>query len=428
MKNLSYILFVALLLLCLSGCEFSTFTSPGDLLAAPKLTGENQAIEEAFESAVGTDISLMTPKTGDYLSSYILYDIDKDLADECLVFYKTNNDTGRFAILDSRDEVWSVVADLTAPGSSVISVQFCDICGDDIPEIFITWNILSSGDSKCLTVYGGYDSEILRFGTVKNLVTENYSSCYIEDADDDGKDEIFTILREIADNKYIYNASLLDEGTDGSLTFCDSTALSIGSAEISEILTDNTDQCRFFIDFPVSDGYIATTVVEYSTDGGLYEIPDISNLTIRRSDFLCTDADNDGEIEIPIYETCPGAEDENGDELFLTGYSVFRDNDLTIKEKILTLSDGITINWTEILDKITVTDGNIVNFYVYNAENDTTGYRLFFIAKTDGEIPENGIILKKSHGISYYAAITVDGEARGITAELLKSIINIEEQ
>ena len=72
----------------LSGCTFST--SIDGLLSPPKLSLEQEQIYDALRRAAGSSISLKYPKTGGYLSAFIVSDIDGDGEDEALVFYEKN--------------------------------------------------------------------------------------------------------------------------------------------------------------------------------------------------------------------------------------------------------------------------------------------------------------------------------------------------
>ena len=84
---------IALLLACavlFSSCSFFDFFTVDSLIRPPKLTGENALIEQAFEAAVGKDVMLVSPVSGEYRSAFIQYDLDRDGAEETLVFYTRN--------------------------------------------------------------------------------------------------------------------------------------------------------------------------------------------------------------------------------------------------------------------------------------------------------------------------------------------------
>ncbi len=87
----------AMLLLCLCLCfSFSNAILLSrrliKMMHPPALSGENAGIQKAFEKAVNDkNIVMKTPTTGDYRSSFILYDFDGDSEDEAItlqLFYR----------------------------------------------------------------------------------------------------------------------------------------------------------------------------------------------------------------------------------------------------------------------------------------------------------------------------------------------------
>lgn len=83
MKNIW--VFYAFFLL-LTGCSFSTGIDT--LIAPPKLSREQEYIYNALKNYTGANISLKYPKSGDYLSAFIIADIDGDDDEEAIVFMK----------------------------------------------------------------------------------------------------------------------------------------------------------------------------------------------------------------------------------------------------------------------------------------------------------------------------------------------------
>ena len=69
------------------GCSVFNVFSVDSLIKAPRLTGDNAEIQKAFESAVGSEVSLVRPVAGEYRSAYVLHDYDGDGVNEAIVFY-----------------------------------------------------------------------------------------------------------------------------------------------------------------------------------------------------------------------------------------------------------------------------------------------------------------------------------------------------
>lgn len=437
MKRIIVLFAAVCSVLAFSSCEFSLFRSPDSLLSAPRLTGENLEIQTAFENAAGAGVSLMSPKTGAYLSSYVMFDFDCDGENECIVFYRRNSDdgTGRFNILDRSEDGWTSVSDVTGPGSSVSSVDFRNVMGDGIPEIIVTWDILPSGDSKCLTVYGGYDAETIRYGTVRNAITEKFTSYALADADGDGTDEILIINREISGGKYVTDAALITE-TDGVMQPVPGgeIRLSSGISGIAAVASDNGDGCRFFVDVLVEDGYTATEVLKYSRENGLSRIAGLENSTLRNNGALCADTDSDGEYEIPFMTVCPGSSDGKNppSPLFVTGVYELENGSPAASESVVWFSGaGFGIVWDDGLAGKTApvagSDGNTADFYSYDPSAGVTGFRLFTVGRTAGKLPPGCAALDEKDGYVYYCSVAPDGEKDGITADYIKSVFRIKE-
>ena len=84
--------FVLCCVLCFSGCSIGI--NVDTMLTPPKLSGEQEQIYQALEDAAGTGIRLKYPKSGSYLSAFIIADIDADDSDDAIVFYEKSNMTG----------------------------------------------------------------------------------------------------------------------------------------------------------------------------------------------------------------------------------------------------------------------------------------------------------------------------------------------
>ena len=116
----------ALVVMLLSGCTFGT--SIDTLMAPPKLSLEQEQIYNALTDAAGSSISLKYPKSGKYLSAFIVEDIDGDGGREAVVFYEKNSlaapeNTLRINILDSENGKWRSVYDTPADGSEIERVM-----------------------------------------------------------------------------------------------------------------------------------------------------------------------------------------------------------------------------------------------------------------------------------------------------------------
>ena len=105
MNRKSVILFLLEILttLFLGGCGFSAGIDT--MMKPPKLNVEQEQIYSALTERIGSKVSLKYPKSGDYLSAFIISDIDEEPTNEAIVFYERNGITAdeislRINILD----------------------------------------------------------------------------------------------------------------------------------------------------------------------------------------------------------------------------------------------------------------------------------------------------------------------------------------
>ena len=122
-------------LCALSGCSFGA--SIDTLMAPPKLSVEQEQIYNALTSTTGSAISLKYPKSGKYLSAFIIEDIDGDGSNEAVVFYERNvhsvdENPLRINILDKENGKWTSTYDQPAEGSEIeqviISRRWPSVC------------------------------------------------------------------------------------------------------------------------------------------------------------------------------------------------------------------------------------------------------------------------------------------------------------
>ncbi|MBQ6119424.1 MAG: hypothetical protein IJK98_09340, partial [Clostridia bacterium] len=138
-----------------AGCNIVDFFSTDSLLRAPKLTGQNAALQQAFEQTVGKDVFLVSPLTGAYRSAFILQDCNGDEVEEAFVFYAMNDteNTIHIHLLEFVEGTWRSVADTTGNGSEVYKVEFCSVDRDAAPELAVTWTVSDSKRDKTLSLY-----------------------------------------------------------------------------------------------------------------------------------------------------------------------------------------------------------------------------------------------------------------------------------
>ena len=174
----------------LSGCTFST--SIDGLLSPPKLSVEQEQIYEALRRAAGSNISLKYPKTGDYLSAFIVSDIDGDGEDEALVFYEktllqSEENALRLNVLDQINGSWRSVYDLAAGGAEVEKVMISRLGSNSRTNIIVGYSMVNRGE-RVLSVYDYRD------GALTETLNSSYSLADVCDLDQNGENELLIAL------------------------------------------------------------------------------------------------------------------------------------------------------------------------------------------------------------------------------------------
>ena len=142
------VLFVILPVL-LTGCAFSS--SIDNLMSPPKLSVEQEQIYNALTDATGTSISLKYPKSGKYLSAFIVEDIDGDNESEAVVFYEKNSialeeNSLRINILDRADGKWRSVCDTPAKGAEIERVMISKLGSNERINLIIGSSLINRSE------------------------------------------------------------------------------------------------------------------------------------------------------------------------------------------------------------------------------------------------------------------------------------------
>lgn len=310
-------LLTAASVLSLGGCTFGT--SIDNLMTPPKLSIEQEQIYSALTDAAGASVSLKYPKTGKYLSAFIVEDIDGDGGNEAVVFYEKNSLTGsentlRINILDkSENGNWHSVYDTPADGSEIERVIISRLGENDRINLIIGSNFINRSE-KNVSVYSYSDNGLER------TFYDSYSFIDVTDLDNDDENEFLLLKGFSGDSAAKAEAYKLDaEGVyhryhaELSNSFTDFDSVSYG--DISD------SKKGLYIDAFSGNGYIQTDIVYMDSSGlkNLFSSPDESLKTIRSSGCRSADIDSDGILEIPVQHIAPGYEDApEGEQLRIT--------------------------------------------------------------------------------------------------------------
>ncbi|MDD7556893.1 hypothetical protein [Ruminococcus sp.] len=295
----------------LSGCTFST--SIDGLLSPPKLSLEQEQIYDALRRAAGSSISLKYPKTGGYLSAFIVSDIDGDGEDEALVFYEKNllrneENALRLNVLDQIEGSWRSVYDLAAGGAEVEEVMISRLGSNSRTNIIVGYSMVNQGE-RVLSVYD------YRQGELTETLNSSYSLADVCDLDRNGENELLIVCGQALSQSARAMTYVLAQ--DGSY-YESRVELNEAFTDFANLLYGNTAEgipC-VWLDGITGPSTVQTQVL--TLENGvltlLYSDKDSGIRTVRQSGYLTCDLDGDGVAEIPVNTLFPGYTDATESE------------------------------------------------------------------------------------------------------------------
>ena len=292
------IAFLAVCCLLLSACS-SFQPNLTDLMQSPKLTEEQAEIYEALTNAADvSDVQLKYPKSGDYRSAFVMFDLDADGEDEALVFYNMPSWGGnvRIMVLDHQQDEWVSVYDAVGEGTDVTEVDFQVLTASGRHCVLIGWE-QGTSENTSISVYD-YTG-----GQLRVLYESEYSQMLIEDLDQDGTKEILLGIFKASSKTGAIR--LINDTEDGlqsaSRVVMDSTITGFLGIEIGWLAQN---QIAVFVDAYTSSTQIVTELMVYTDDGKLRSLSShyggLDRPLLREVPVRCEDINRDGILEIPV--------------------------------------------------------------------------------------------------------------------------------
>ena len=183
-KRLAAVLAALAMSVLLCGCEFGSNVE--DLYTLPKMpeeyTGLNQLLDELREQGY----EYTTPTSGQYLQSVHMVDLDGDRTVEAVAFFRKNSDEKpmKIFVYKAVDDSYELLSSVESSGSSIDSVYYEDLNGDEVCELVVGWKMAE--DVQTLAVYN------IRREALP-LMSGSYSRYTIEDIDSNGLPELFVL-------------------------------------------------------------------------------------------------------------------------------------------------------------------------------------------------------------------------------------------
>ena len=331
-----------------------------NLMSPPRLTAGQKEIEEALSAAAVTANPILKyPKSGDYRSAFVFYDLDQDGDEEAIAFYATDsNDYTRACLLD-RDPSgqWYSPCEIAGADKDIDFIAFANISGRSSPDIVIGW---SNPDEEKMTL-GVYTYDTLKGSRphLNSLLSHSedvsFNRYLISDLDNDGLDDIF-LLTHNTNSSWIKMVSYIgyNVGVTDDLPLSDSIVQFAGAAAGRLFPTDG--RLCIFIDellagnelvtevFTMEAGSLTPVIFQEMEQPGPDPVTEESRPSLyeqtRRSNTVssgeppapvCMDVDGDSVVEIPTARPLPGYEDRVSDEserIYLTEFHRFSEDAL----------------------------------------------------------------------------------------------------
>lgn len=377
----------------LSGCTI--ISGIESYLKPPKLSEQHEQIYNALINADGAKISLKYPKSGSYLSAFVVADIDSEPSDEAIVFYEKANVTGsdlstlRINFLDQKNGKWESMYDFAADGNEVERVFISELGASDITNVIIGTGSPTEKSAQLFVYSNKQKPEPQSLGT--------YTVMDVRDINNDSENELIMINSNPDGN----TAQL--KWLDKNSTLVSGPVLNLeNTTEIVQLIYGklSSDITAVYLDSYINTNTIITEILRPETRDGTIMLTPVTadnaeaepiNRTVRKSSLISRDIDNDGIVEIPVNTVFRGYEDKpETEQINMTEWYVLENNMFVRKyTSYYSINDGyafmIPKKWE---DKVTVKSSNddiILCRYDENPENQTELMRICVAGSSEAE-------------------------------------------
>ena len=359
MKKIVSIIICIVICLSFVGCNIN-ISSVDILMRPPKLSGENSLLQQTFETTVGDSESIVmkTPLSGEFRSSYLLFDLDNDSVSEALVLYSdpAKDTLAYITVFKYVGDKWSFVSTIKGRSEEIHAVEFADVNGDSKFEILISWaSTTLQNDAMVSAGLGGINDKLLAIysydgGSTTILKTETYTKLIVEDLNNDKSEELFILNISLTNQEKATWGRIVsfdkDYLIDKDISFTLTGMLDVYNIICDSYTVDNKMHTRVFVDGSISETGIITEIIDISHNDFEIELPfyksNISEqpVTLRDVRVYSQDFDNDGVVEVPTLEKLYGGiriseDSEQKKSLNLTVWSEVQNDRMTIDTKCL---------------------------------------------------------------------------------------------
>ena len=434
-KNAAKAVLAALLMpfLLMTGCSIGV--NVDTMLTPPKLSAQQEQIYQALTDSTGSDIRLKYPKRGNYLSAFIIEDIDGDNVEEAIVFYEKSGisaaDAGlRINVLDCIDGEWRSLRDRAADGTEIEKVIISPLGELDRMNIIVGYSTANQSE-KYLSVYTYEDTYL------ENTITRSYAMFDVADTGSgNAHPDLILLSAANASEQPAYAAVYRLQAGDGlyhesKYTFLD------GYTDYSQIIYGKLDDGRvaFYIDAATGTSNLQTEILAMD-DTKLINVLELCKRptgdpyraedTVRRAGLSSMDIDNDGVPEIPVQDVFLGYKDAaESEQIRQTRWLKMSEPRLFSEyESYYNAGDGYAFLLPELWEgRVTVVRDpteDELRFVVYDGEwkDDMPVLMRIYIAYDDADRDEHlssGYQLLHTKGTASYLAKAEDGNDLSLT-------------
>jgi len=450
-KKVSFICLLLAGCMLLPGCGRFFIVRADKLLAAPAASAQQLEIIEGFERYSKQAYTLQAPVYGEYVSSFMMHDIDSDSLEEAVFFYQANSGNRNICccVMDQTDGAWAPAADIEGPAGRVYDVAFADMNNDGSDEIIIGWYFGDFNRNKLLTINGKSTGE----KQYSVLAAEPFCEKLIDDINGDGSDDAFLVVSDFSSASSNAYAKLLSMESGVGVKLASQARIDSKASGYSRLKSEKaTDKSplRIYIDTVKGENQMITDVVYWdpgtkSLVSMLFDNETLTNsIAPRPANIASFDINNDGVIEIPYQETQPlegGAvyisQGEKEAPFYMTGWLAVEQKNIseTVMRTACNTDEGYYMSYPPVQDGKAVVINyiydrrwDIVSVQAGKEESQTLfSIKVFSSAQWPGEkdsSPAYRELFTTTLGI-VCVAITPAGFAKGLTYENIGAYFGI---
>lgn len=423
-KYLISILFLALLLMTVSGCFRIT---ADELYSLPQASKEYLKLQEQINTVLASGAEYSPPTSGPNRQSVQLKDIDGDGKNEAIAFFRTTEDKPlKIYIMKQTDGTYRTADVIEGDGTAIESILYEDLDGDSVSELIVGWQMTAA--LRHMTIYSIRDYQHVP------LAQSDYTEIVVNDMNSDGNKDVIAL--RLPSSELPGEADMFSLRSDGE-PIANAAQLSKGLESIKRVLKGNLSDGTpaIFIEGGYTGSNVITDIVAWRYNA-LVNVSasltsGVSEDTLRAYSLYSTDINKDGVVEVPS----PRLLESSSDNYVIDWYMYDRYGN---KNEVFTTYHDFSDEWYLILpddwkNHITVrredkVSGERTLIFSYVTVSDITGEKLWPVDylkiytlsgdNKDDRAKLEGRFMLLPHGDKIYAAeiltksvdITVDKE------------------